>query len=64
MIRVVLDRMTMSSGLKSLRNKEESSGGTPTMRGSGILVGRDKVQSWSFGERGQENDPEAVKYKA
>lgn len=57
----VLDRMTMNWGPKSSRNKEDSSRGTPRMADSGIMVGRDEIQRWSFWGRGWENDLEAVK---
>lgn len=43
----------MSSGLKSLRNKEESSRGTLTMRGSGILVGKMKFKAGVLGKEGR-----------
>lgn len=40
MMGVVVDRMTMSWGLKSSRNKESSSRGPPTVKDSGIMVGK------------------------
>lgn len=51
----------MNQGLKSSRNEEDSSSGTPRMTDNVIMVERYEIQRWSFWGREWGNDLEAAK---